>query len=178
MPDADARVLLDELTLEEGDEEDVGEGEDTEEDADNQSSETARAQTFEAVGRFDSQEDGDDQGRAGYVDGDEAEGPLEAVAALKDAVLEGGEDDGREASSDTRGDTPRRGNLAHTALLPAPGDASLAGEADTDQSTDDCLRRRDREAEGGGNEEPDSVASLCAAHRQHQWVDSQTDRYR
>lgn len=139
MPDADSRVLADELRLEERNEEDVAEGHDAEEDCENAASDlTGDIGEIRSVGNFDGNEEGEDTSGQAQIEGNESHGPLEAVLALQDAVFDCGEDEGCKASRNGWGNTPGRGDLGDTTARPFPGDLSPRCQTNLNERSVKC----------------------------------------
>ena len=169
VPCAHAAIATHETALEVGDEEDVGyqhdTGKDTKHDTGNLAA--AHVQTVGSRGLDDHEERKHGTGE-GEVHGNGAHGLLERVGALKNAKLERGEQNGRNASGQNGSNSPRCRHLRHGALLPCPRNLRLRGNTDTDEGTDNGLRGGDREAERSGSDEPKSGTELGARHGQQE----------
>lgn len=170
MPELDAGILVDQTGLEVRHKEDVGNGQNAEEDTkDNANGGTdTKLLQGRCSGRFNDNKQSQDSGCGGDVEGNETHGPLERILALKHGVLDGCEYNCGEGCGDHRSDCPRCSNLRHRARLPPPGDCGLRRKADTDKSTHDGLGGRHRETEPSCKHKPASTSDFGAAHDEHE----------
>lgn len=165
---AETGIALDQTAVEVGHEEGVGNGQAPKEDSKDDAAELAHAEFLKgrARGDLDDDEEGEDGGREGQIEGDHAQTPFERIGAVVDRVLDRAEDHGREGGGDERCDPPGGGNLRDGAILPGPFDGGLGGVADPDERADDGLGGGHGEAIHGCDDEPDGAADLGAAHAQ------------
>lgn len=99
MPDSEASILVDELALEEGHEEDVCNGQDSEEDSKNDSACPSRTKTLDIGPRsLDGDEEGEDRGGESKIEGDKAHSPFEAVLPLEHRIFHCSKDEGGKGS--------------------------------------------------------------------------------
>ena len=167
---AEAGVAPDQTTVEVGHEEDVRDAQAAEEDGQDHAGNDAAAVDLDGVeaGDLNDDEEGEDGGGQGEVDGDHAHAPFERLLALQHRVLDGGEDDGGEGSGNGGSDAPGGSDLRDGAVLPGPLDGGACGDAHADEGTDDGLGGGHGHAHLGREEEPEGRADLGAAHGQHE----------
>lgn len=167
VPEAEAGVLLDELGVEVGDEEEGSDDKDTAKDTEDDATGLASTHLLnggDAVTTVHDEEEGEDTSSEGIVEGNNTEGSLEGVLAGVDKDADAQHDDCAKTSGNERGDTPRGGNLADTVALPSPLDLELEGDADTDHGADEGLGGGDGETSAGTDGQPDGGASLGDDH--------------
>lgn len=163
-------VALDETAGEVRDEEDVGDGKHAEEDTEDNTAGLASTHLLKrlAVWQLIDNEQSQDTGSKGKVEGNKAETPLERVLPLVDTKLDSQEEDGSKGGRDEGSNDPGGSNLGDGTLLPAPAKRRLGSNTGTSEGSDDCLGGRDGHTRNGGDGEESSGANLGAAHGEHE----------
>jgi hypothetical protein len=170
VPGSQGVVLLDELSVEEGLEEDSveqgGDGSDTDDGADGGTG--GQLVELEVGGSLPHNQHGEHAKGDADVDVAHPQGISQGVLSLQNNVLGNEVDEGSKASGNGGGNEPRGDNLGESLPAPVDSSASVGGDGGSDDGADDGVCGGNGDTEPGSDGEPNRGADKSAHHEQHE----------